>query len=465
MENSISIVPVQGDGMDDDLNFLANASKGDDTINVASSPTGNDQNISINIQDINTLQSGSGGSGSGGASLVVADINSGGDGIMDLNAPGGGGGASSPGMINIPSSPTFGSAPTIPPAGGGGDGSNGQTKGISLSNSFQVLPELGGGGGNSGVSSNTSGVIPQVPPISSSPVPQNTGSNTGGGFSMFSGAKSNEEVAKTAKDIMREKMYYLNKFEQLRQKGIKVMKHFDSTSNLDDMKMEYERLKSARDMQNSIKFQRRMMMMFVTGTEYLNTKFDPFDVDLDGWSESVHENLEDYDDIFEDLYEKYKDRAKMAPELRLMFALGGSAFMFHITNRMFRQSVPGMADIARQNPDLAKNMAGGGGGGRSRGGGGGGMGGFSMPGMPGLSNLMGLFGDGGGGGDDNQSAGSAEERENFQGTRPEMKGPSDMDAILASLERQNGNSANNRVENVSVVSESAAPGSLNIQMN
>jgi hypothetical protein len=461
--NSISIVPVNGDGGDDDLNFLANVNKGDDAVRSGSSPTnGGEQNISINIQDINTLQSGTGGN-NGGANLVVADINAS-DGIMNLDGGGSGGAITGIGNIesigntkpiSIPSSPS--NAPTIPPAGESGGG--------GMSNTFQILPELGGGGN---ASPSASGAIPSVPPISSSPTPGPVKSN--GAFSMFSSANTSteQEPPKTAKDIMREKMYYLNKFEQLRQKGIKVMKHFDSTSNLDEMKMEYERLKSARDMQNSVKFQRRMMMMFVTGTEYLNTKFDPFDIDLDGWSESVHENLEDYDDIFEDLYEKYKDRAKMAPELRLMFALGGSAFMFHITNRMFRQQVPGMADIARQNPELARNMGGGGGAGRGRsargGGGGGGMGGFSMPGMPGLSNLMGLFG-GGGGGDDNQSAGSAEERENFQGTRPEMKGPSDMDEILASLERQNGNSGNNRVENVSVVSESAAPSSLNIQMN
>lgn len=437
--NSISIVPMQGEGGDDDLNFLANVTNGDDT-------SSGDQNININIQDINTMQT----SSSGGANLVVADVN---DGPMaiDLNPGGGGGGGG--GGITIPQSPS--SVPVIPRA-------NEQTKPISISNSFQVLPELGGGGSGGESSGINNGGIPSVPPVPSVP---NQGSSQGGsnkgGFSLFSSSNTNEEVVKSAKDIMREKMYYLNKFEQLRSKGIKVMKHFDSTSNLDDMKMEYERLKSARDMQNSVKFQRRMMMMFVTGTEYLNSKFDPFDIDLDGWGESVHENIEEYDDIFEDLYEKYKDRAKMAPELRLMFALGGSAFMFHITNRMFRQQVPGMADIARQNPELAKNM-GGGGGGRPRGGGGGG---FSMPGMPGLSNLMGLFGGGGGGGGGAQTPNSAAERENFEGTRPEMKGPSDMDEILASLERQNGGSGNSRVENVSVASGNMGGRSLNIQMN
>jgi hypothetical protein len=51
----------------------------------------------------------------------------------------------------------------------------------------------------------------------------------------------------------------------------------------------------------------------VTGLEWANGRFDPFDVRLDGWSEAVHENVEDFDEIFEELYDKYKERGKMPP--------------------------------------------------------------------------------------------------------------------------------------------------------
>ena len=77
------------------------------------------------------------------------------------------------------------------------------------------------------------------------------------------------------------------------------------------------------------------MMAFVAGTEFLNSRYDPFDLKLDGWSETVHENSDDYDDIFEELHEKYKDKEKVAPELRLMMSLAGSAFMYHMTNSFF----------------------------------------------------------------------------------------------------------------------------------
>ena len=63
-----------------------------------------------------------------------------------------------------------------------------------------------------------------------------------------------------------------------------------------------------RELNQSVKFQRKMLIAFVTA-EFLNTRFDPFDIKLEGWSESVHENQHDYDDVFEELHEKYKEKA------------------------------------------------------------------------------------------------------------------------------------------------------------
>jgi hypothetical protein len=100
-------------------------------------------------------------------------------------------------------------------------------------------------------------------------------------------------------------------------------------------------------------------MGVVTGFEFLNGKFNPFDWQLDGWSESVHENIEDFDEVFEELYDKYKGRGNMPPEAKLMMSLVGSGFMFHMSNSFFRQKMGNMdaGDIFRNNPDLAKQFA------------------------------------------------------------------------------------------------------------
>jgi hypothetical protein len=42
--------------------------------------------------------------------------------------------------------------------------------------------------------------------------------------------------------------------------------------------------------------------------------------------------------------------------LKLLFQLGGSAIMLHMTNTMFKSAMPGMDDIMRQNPELMKQF-------------------------------------------------------------------------------------------------------------
>jgi hypothetical protein len=128
-------------------------------------------------------------------------------------------------------------------------------------------------------------------------------------------------------------------------------------NSLDEIKAEYGRVVDSRNLESSLKFQRNMLMTFATGAEFLNNRFNPFDVNLEGWSESVHENAEDYDEIFEELYDKYKDAGKMPPEVRLVMTLGASAAMFHVTNTYFKSKVPGMDDILRNNPELMKQFA------------------------------------------------------------------------------------------------------------
>ena len=98
------------------------------------------------------------------------------------------------------------------------------------------------------------------------------------------------------------------------------------------------------------------MMACITGLEFLNSKFDPFDIKLDGWGEQINENIDEYDEIFSELHEKYKSKAKMSPELKLLFQLGGSAMMVHMSNTLFKSSMPGMDDIMRQNPELMKQF-------------------------------------------------------------------------------------------------------------
>ena len=158
-------------------------------------------------------------------------------------------------------------------------------------------------------------------------------------------------------DIINEKKELLYQFDRLEKRGIKVPKRYSLNSDLEEMKLDYEKLKKEKEVDASIAFQRKCLMAFASGTEFLNSRFDPFDVKLDGWSSSVSDEINTYDDIFEELHEKYSGSSKMMPEMRLLFSLGGSAFMYNLTQKMFSNSLPGMGDVLRQNPDLAKQFA------------------------------------------------------------------------------------------------------------
>ena len=162
--------------------------------------------------------------------------------------------------------------------------------------------------------------------------------------------------ALSAEETLREKLKILRKLEDLEKKGIQLTKKYSMESPLAEMKGEFEMIKNEREKKNSIKFQGKMLMAFVSGLEFLNGRFDPFDLKLDGWSEAVNENIDEYDDVFGELHEKYGGKAKMAPELKLLFMLGGSAAMLHMTNTMFKSAMPGMDDIMRQNPELMQQF-------------------------------------------------------------------------------------------------------------
>jgi len=160
----------------------------------------------------------------------------------------------------------------------------------------------------------------------------------------------------TKEELLREKFRCLRELERLEKKGVEISKKYTMDSNLMEMQGELETIKEEKTKQNSVKFQANMMMMMINGIEFLNNRFDPFDIKLDGWGEQIGENINDYDEVFGELYEKYKSKASMAPEIKLLFQLGGSAAMIHMTNTIFKSAMPGMDDIMRQNPDLMRHF-------------------------------------------------------------------------------------------------------------
>ena len=320
-------------------------------------------------------------------------------------------------------------------AAGGASGSAGGASGGSGS----------GGGFFSFLTGGKKDAPKDAPKKTAAPSTSTTAASTAAG----SGAAT--AAVPTGWEAQREKQNLLFRLERLAQRGLPLTRKYTMSSSLEDIRQEYNRLKAQRSVQNSIKFQRKMLMACVTGIEFLNSRFDPFDAKLDGWSESVHENVDEYDEIFEELHEKYKSKGKMAPEMKLLMSLTGSAFMFHLTQSLFKTSMPAVGDVMRQNPDLMRQFASATVGSMAENNPdiGSGLGSF-------MTDAMGM-GGGGGRARDSDARSVSSQSSNSSVERRDMQGPTGVDHILSSLSLGGppgaaGGAAQSRIESMTTAS-------------
>ena len=190
------------------------------------------------------------------------------------------------------------------------------------------------------------------------------GGGGGGGIDLVTGEStgSGGGAGMTADEEVREKQRLLTKLRRLDNDGL-AGKAMTMGNSLEEIKTEHDARTDSKNLEASIRFQRNALMTFVSGVEMLteNKKVRdklPVKPRLKGWSESVHTNVSDFDDIFEELYDLYKDKAKVHPLLRLVGTLGVSATMFHLTNNAAEQSgIPGMSDLMNDDPELQRLIA------------------------------------------------------------------------------------------------------------
>lgn len=153
-----------------------------------------------------------------------------------------------------------------------------------------------------------------------------------------------------------EKADLLNKIARLEKKGFKTSGKLNIYSDIEQLRTEYKRITFQIESDQAVKVARRLLIACVTGVEFLNKRFDPFDIHLDGWSENVMESIEDYDSVFEELHAKYKDKMKVAPEIKLIMMVGGSAMMFHLTKSIMKSTGIDTGKVFKENPDILNNL-------------------------------------------------------------------------------------------------------------
>jgi hypothetical protein len=155
------------------------------------------------------------------------------------------------------------------------------------------------------------------------------------------------------RDKLRKKKMMMKRLEEWRAKGLVSGAHFNNDSSYEEVEDEYETALEDKKKGESKKLYSWWFMTFVNTVEYANAAFNPFDINLDGWGEQVNDDIDSYDEIFGELYEKYKG-GKLSPEIALLLRLGFSAAVVNFTNRALSSATPGFNDVIRQSPELMK---------------------------------------------------------------------------------------------------------------
>ena len=138
---------------------------------------------------------------------------------------------------------------------------------------------------------------------------------------------------KSYEEIQQEKSYFLSQLKRLEKKGNVVSRRFTMEHSLDEIRGEVIRIKKEQDMDNSIDYLRQGLMFCVSSIEMADGKYN-MGGSLGGWSQAVFQNIDSYDSVFEELYDKYSTSMHVMPEIKLISMLAGSAFMFSLQKKM-----------------------------------------------------------------------------------------------------------------------------------
>ena len=143
-----------------------------------------------------------------------------------------------------------------------------------------------------------------------------------------------------------EKADILFRLEVLRRQGIEPRK-FSARDDIREMRAELNRIKTHLELDRSLKFSRKAVVGLASALEFLNDKVDVLDLELDGWSDQMHQAVysqKDYDSIFEELFFKYRGKVQTPPEVRLLLTFGASALTFHMSNVMAKKVAKTLED-------------------------------------------------------------------------------------------------------------------------
>lgn len=131
-------------------------------------------------------------------------------------------------------------------------------------------------------------------------------------------------------DIQNDKARYLSQLRKLEMKGHVSSRRFGMEHRLSDIKGEVIKIRKDIETDRAVDTITQGLLFCISGIELINTRYDPFGVDLEGWSRSIAANQDSYEDVIEEIYEKWFAGGHMPPEMKLVMMISFSAVSFNL---------------------------------------------------------------------------------------------------------------------------------------
>jgi hypothetical protein len=238
---------------------------------------------------------------------------------------------------------------------GGGGGSSGTSVGGSGGFLGGLFSGWGGSGNNANIQS-AKDVERSTQPDPASyvrPAPK-----TWDGFTktaeLPSGKAMYDSKQMSDKEKRIKKRTMMDELERWYEKGyIKDNMHFHRDSPYEDVEEEYDSVLEKIRRKKSINLQKDILYNVMNFIEFSNSWVDPFGLKLEGLADKTTEELDSYEDIFGELYDKWKG-GKVPPELALLCKVGFSIAMLHMSNNVLSSTPIAFQDVVKQSPELQR---------------------------------------------------------------------------------------------------------------
>ncbi|KAJ3086982.1 hypothetical protein HK102_012039 [Quaeritorhiza haematococci] len=162
-------------------------------------------------------------------------------------------------------------------------------------------------------------------------------------------------------EVRREKGFLLSQYLTKNKDYRYSSKLLSMDNTLEEIRNEVGFINFKKELENNLGFWKRAVVLSADGIVRLNNTYDPFDVDMSDWSKQIHYDVMEtgnYDEVLEELVQKYRNSFALPPEVKLMTMMGMSFGMALMSKQHEKELLKRLqADRQRQEERIRAEVA------------------------------------------------------------------------------------------------------------